>query len=85
MSAVYAGGMGFQSHSKIAGATAFWAGLLTVEVAVGLALAAIFAGVAQVENQIATWPPRDAVSCDQGSTSPAQPDSGLREIVRPQP
>jgi hypothetical protein len=84
MSAVY-GGIGSQSQSKIAGAAAFWTGVLTVEAAVGLALAAIFAGVAQVENQIATCPARDAVSCDQGFTSPAQPDSGLREIVRPQP
>jgi hypothetical protein len=83
MSPMY-GGIGHQTKSKIAGAAAVWAGLLTVEAAVGLVLAAIFAGVAQVEDQIATWPARDAGSCDHRSTSPAQPDSSRRDIVRPQ-
>lgn len=83
MNAAY-GGNGHQSESKIAGAAAFWAGLLTVEAVVGLALAAIFAGVSQVEDQISTWPARDCVSCDHRFTSPAQPDSRRPEIVGPQ-
>lgn len=82
---VYGGGIGHQTNSNLAGAAALWAGVLIVEAAVALALAAIFAGIAQIQDQVATWPSLDTVSCDKHWTAPVQPDSSRREIVRPQP
>jgi hypothetical protein len=85
MSALFADGTDHQSQSKMAGASAFWVGLLTVEATVAVALVAIFVSVTQVENQVATWPARAGVSCDHDSPPPTQPGGPLREISGPHP
>ncbi len=82
MSAQRGGGTDQQAQSKTAAVVWFWVSLLIVELVVVLALVAIFVCVTQVENQIATWPPRHVVSCDDGSTAATQPGGPLLGISR---
>ena len=85
MSASYDEMSGYQAQSKVVRAAAFWGCLLTIEAATCLGMLASFDHVAQVEDQIRTWPARHPESCEHTTSSLPQPDSkGIAQIARGQ-
>ena len=75
MTALYDGIIGSQAQSKMGHAAAFWGCLLTIEAVTCLGLLASFDHVAQVENQITTWPALHAEWCEHTTSPSTPPDS----------